>query len=296
MRVSERSSVTTPIIKWIGGKTKLLPELVKRMPRTYNRYFEPFAGGAALFFHLEPSCPAFISDVNADLIAMYSAVRDDVEMVIHWLKMRASVHMASQDGGMADAFYAGVRSRWNAREGDDIERAANFIYLNKTCFNGLWRVNSKGEFNAAMGRYVKPAICEPDKLRYASKVLNRFDSRSGGVELMTCSYATGCTEAKRGDFVYMDPPYHPASETANFTSYTAGSFGADQQHELADTARKLVARGVQVMLSNSDTPFIRELYSWARIDTVQRSGSVNCDPTKRGKVNEVIITGGYEHE
>lgn len=274
--------MASPIIKWVGGKTRFLPELVKRMPRSYNRYFEPFAGGAALFFHLEPQCPAFLSDVNADLIAMYRAVRDEPEAVIQLLQVHARLH--------DDHHYRSVRGLLNAVKIEDSSpttRAAMFIYLNKTCFNGLWRVNKLGEFNVPMGDNKNPKICDAAAIRAASKALSR-----------TMLAATDWFAAVRdvpGDFVYFDPPYHPVTETSNFTAYDASGFGQAEQRRLARVAQALVSNGVQVMLSNSDTPLVRELYSWARICTVQRSGSINSDPNKRGKVNEVIITGGYEH-
>lgn len=278
--------MTSPIIKWVGGKTRLLPELVKRMPRSYNRYFEPFAGGAALFFHLEPQCPVFLSDVNADLIAMYRAVRDDPDGVILYLRKHERRH--------DEANYYKTRDEWNARHDGGLvpaEHAAMFIYLNKTCFNGLWRVNKAGEFNVPMGDIKNPKICDESAIRAASAKLR-------GVVGPGCGLAAGGFEVVvsacgASDFVYFDPPYDPVSPTSSFTSY-AGAFGQDEQRRLARVAQSLVSRGVQVMLSNSDTPFIRDLYAWARVDTVQCPRAINSKGDKRGAVNELIITGGYD--
>lgn len=271
-----------PIVKWAGGKTKLLPELHARMPRTFGRYFEPFAGGAALFFSLDLKCPAYLSDANADLIAMYRAVRDDVDGVIAVLSMHALYHSLDPAG-----HYMVTRAKWNARD-DSPSRPADFIYLNKTCFNGLWRVNSKGEFNVPMGDYKSPKICDEAALRAASEKLHGVRLATGGFDGPAAS-----RDIDPGSFVYFDPPYDPVSPTSSFTSY-AGTFDKDEQVALAHYAFILVRRGVQVMLSNSDTPFIRDLYAWARIDTVQCPRAINSKGDKRGAINELIITGGYE--
>jgi len=268
-----------PIIKWVGGKTKLLGELTSRMPERFARYYEPFAGGAALFFRLAPK-RAVLADSNTDLIRLYTAIASDVNAVVRELER----HRAAHD---QDHYYA-MRARWNdhgiAWSGP--ERAAAFIYLNKTCFNGLWRVNRSGDFNVPIGRYADPPICVPDTLRAAHHLLAR-------AELRCADYRTAVEDARRGDFLYFDPPYDPVTPTANFTSYTADVFGPDQQRELAQTARDLVARGCMVMLSNSDTPFIRSLYKGFTIDRVKCSRAINSNAAKRGDVDEVIVTGGY---
>jgi len=181
-----------------------------------------------------------------------------------------------------------MRTRWNDRDAQwsTPERAAAFIYLNKTCFNGLWRVNRSGAFNVPIGRYTDPPICVPEALRAAQQVLSR-------AEIRRADYRTAVKDARAGDFLYFDPPYDPVTTTANFTSYTADHFGADEQRELAETARELVSRGCQVMLSNSDTPFIRSLYKGFRVDRVKCPRAINSNAAKRGDVDEVIVTGGY---
>jgi DNA adenine methylase len=265
-----------PIVKWAGGKTKLLEELGVRAPVRFRRYFEPFCGGGALFFRLAPKA-AVLNDSNPDLMNAYRCVAWNVEAVIRKLGGYRERHCES-------AYYE-VRERWNdgGRPMGEVERAAAFLYLNKTCYNGLWRVNASGRFNVPVGRYTDPQIFDPEVLRASSRVLQRADLRTG-------NYADAVEAAEAGDFVYFDPPYQPLSATASFTSYTAADFGEDDQHELAAIARGLSARGCAVMISNSDTPFIRRLYTGFRIDTVECARAINSKATRRGKVNEVVIT------
>jgi len=265
-----------PIVKWAGGKSRLCDELTARSPRRFRRYFEPFLGGAALYFRLAPRF-GVLSDSNADLINMYCCVAWNVEAVIQRLTRHRQDH--------TEAHYYKMRERWNTA-GDlrDVDRAAAFIYLNKTCYNGLWRVNSRGQFNVPVGRYDEPSIFDPAALRAASKLLQR-------AEITTRHFALAADDARAGDFVYFDPPYHPLSETANFTSYTAGSFGPDDQRQLAETARALVRRGCSVMVSNSDTEFVRDLYRGFRIDVVDCSRAINSKASARGPQRELIIVG-----
>lgn len=278
-RAADNDVVAGPVIKWVGGKTKLLPELLARMPTHYRGYYEPFAGGAALFFRLAPQ-RAVVADSNQDLIALYRALVRDPGAVIR----RLEHHRVAHD---EDHYYA-TRAKWN----DDhatwpaADRAAAFIYLNKTCFNGLWRVNRAGAFNVPIGRYADPPICVPDALRAAASVLSR-------AELRCSDYQTATRDAKAGDFIYFDPPYDPVTPTANFTSYSANGFGEDDQRQLAVTAKRLVARGCRVMLSNSDTPFIRSLYKGMTMDRVRCARAINSNASKRGEVDELVIWGGY---
>ena len=270
-------AAAAPIVKWAGGKSRLCEELLARSPRRFRRYFEPFLGGAALFFRLAPRF-GVLSDCNADLINMYRCVAWNVEAVIRRLARHREEH--------TEANYYRMRERWNT-DGElaaDVDRAAAFIYLNKTCYNGLWRVNSRGQFNVPVGRYDEPSIFDPAAMRAASRLLQR-------AEIAACHFRDAAAEARAGDFVYFDPPYHPLSETANFTSYTAGSFGADDQRELAEVARALVRRGCSVMVSNSDTAFIRELYRGFRIDVVDCARAINSKASARGPQRELIILG-----
>lgn len=289
-----------PLLKWAGSKAKLVAELSARAPATFRAYFEPFCGSAALFFHLQPRQPDrsvfVLSDANVDLIATYGAIASDPEAVISHLSDLASKHAA-----LGDELYYAQRERWNARVDADrpAERAATFLYLNRCCFNGLFRVNRKGEFNVPVGDYANPKICDPERIRSASQALARATLRSGdygtilGAE--TAESPAAWAAPGRGDLVYVDSPYAPVSETANFTSYTSAPFGVREQRALASALQRLVERGCYVMASNADVPLVREIYSGSgfRIDAISRSGSMNSDASKRGRVGEVIIMGGY---
>jgi DNA adenine methylase len=269
--------MTKPVLKTVGGKTRLLDELIARMPASYGRYYEPFVGGGALFFKLQPES-AVIGDLNADLVVFYLALRDDVEMVIKYVEQHREAHDATH--------YYATRADWNAvdrRTWSPAFRAATYLYLNKSCFNGLWRVNKSGGFNVPIGRYKTLSLPSPDHLREACDALAL-------ATIMHAGFQTTVANAKRGDFVYFDPPYVPVSETADFTAYTVDGFTDDDQQALATLARSLVARGVHVMLSNSDTPRVRELYAGFTIDTVKCGRAINSKADRRGDVDEVIIT------
>ncbi len=277
-RRSEGQPEAAPIVKWVGGKGKLAGELLGRAPGSYRRYFEPFVGGAALFFRLQPRA-AWLSDVNADLIACYRAVKDDVEPVIAALERHRAAHSIE--------YYYAVREGWNAGAAPGAaERAAAFIYLNKTCYNGLWRVNSRGLFNVPAGRYVNPGIVDAERLRAASAALRTAVFEVGPFERVL-------DEARRGDFVYFDPPYHPLSDTSDFTTYSAGGFSMDDQRRLADVFGELSDRGCAVMLSNSDTPFTRRLYARWNVDRVLCARNVNSRADRRGAVPEIIVTNSF---
>ena len=286
------SATAAPIIKWVGGKTKLLPELLARAPKSFGRYYEPFAGGAALFFRLASASKgplrAVLNDANADLVTMYLAIQVETGPVITMLELHAKAHAADPQ-----SHYYRVRDLWNkpGLDWSPARRAAAFIYLNKTCFNGLWRVNRSGGFNVPIGRPSKdgaaPRICDPGALRAAAAVLAHAELRQG-------YYQNAVSDAQAGDFVYFDPPYAPVN-ASSFTAYTDGDFGPDDQRALAGCARDLAARGVHVMLSNSDTPFVRSLYrpeDGFRVDQVMCGRAINSDGAKRGAVAEVIVTAG----
>lgn len=262
-------------MKWVGGKGRLLGQLLPLLPRGVERmrHVEPFMGGGAMFFARRPA-RALLCDVNPELVSTYAMVRDRVEDVIDALDVHAMRHDAT--------YYYGVRERYNGGGGDAAARAAMFIYLNKTCFNGLHRVNRKGEFNVPAGRYVNPRILDEGGLRAASAQLQHAEVRCASFEALLAS-------ARPGDFVYFDPPYEPVSRTANFTSYAQDGFTQDDQTRLRDVFNELTRRGCRCMLSNSDVPFIRDLYAEHRIDTVAAPRAVSCDATKRGLVSEVVV-------
>lgn len=262
-----------PFIKWAGGKTKLLPELAKRLPTSFNAYFEPFLGGGALFFNLQPE-QAFLSDQNYELILTYQTVRDSVQTLIKNLK---------QHKNESDYFYdvRGMDRHESFVRLNDINRASRFIYLNKTCFNGLYRVNSKGEFNTPFGKYTNPAICDVGTLTGCSNTLEN-------TTLLSRHYLTIENDVIAGDFVYFDPPYQP-TDAGNFTSYTCDGFEGHDQVSLRDLCVRLSKKGVKFMLSNSDCPFITDLYQGFNIERVQAGRSINSNGQGRGRVSELII-------
>ncbi|MBP6788967.1 MAG: DNA adenine methylase [Candidatus Promineofilum sp.] len=263
-----------PVLKWVGGKGRLLPELLARLPQTFEAYHEPFVGGGALFFALAGAGRlerVYLSDANAALIDVYLALRDDVEGVIAALQP----HRYERD------HYYHVR----AQRPDDLslpERAARIIYLNKTCYNGLYRENRAGQFNVPFGRYKNPTICDEPNLRAASAVLQ-------GVDIARRRFDSVLGYAKEGDFVYFDPPYVPLSPTANFTTYDRAGFGPDDQRQLRDVFAELARRGVRAMLSNSDTPSVRELYAGFRVEQLFAARAVNSKANSRGKVAELLV-------
>jgi DNA adenine methylase len=268
----EAAENARPFLKWAGGKRQLLPELQARVPQRYGRYFEPFLGGGALFFAERPR-RATLADVNERLIRTYKGVRDAVEDVIRLLK-----------GYRYDekSFYE-VRGA-PIDERSDAEVAAWFIYLNKTGFNGLYRVNRHNRFNVPFGRYVNPTICDPGNLRACSSAL-------GGTAVRVGDFASVADQARANDFVYFDPPYMPLSATSSFTSYTSTGFGAEQQTLLRDLALTLKRRGVHVLLSNSAAPFIRELYrDGFDVFDVSATRMVNSRAAGRGAITELVIT------
>ena len=270
------SRTPSPFLKWAGGKGRVLPQLQPLLPQGIGRmrHVEPFVGGGALFFSRLPA-RALLCDINPALIDTYRAVQGDVESVIEHLQHFAAQHSTE--------FYYLLRRRYNEeRDAYPVERAAMFIYLNKTCFNGLHRVNRRGEFNVPAGRYAQPKIVDPAGLRAASAALALAELRCGGFEHLLAW-------ARPGDFIYLDPPYAPRSATSCFTTYAEEGFGNKDQEELSEIYRVLDRRGCKLMLSNSDVPLIRALYANWRIDTIEAARAVNCNAQGRGKVSELVI-------
>lgn len=268
-----------PFLKWAGGKRQLLPQLLARMPASFRRYHEPFLGGGALFFALAASGHpgargACLSDVNPELVNAYTIVRDQVETLIHLL----GAFRNEED------FYYEVRAQ-DPRRLEPVQRAARLIYLNKTCFNGLFRENRNGHFNVPFGRYRNPLICAPNELRAASRAL-----RGAHIERRPFTDALGAAEA--GDFVYCDPPYAPVSRTASFTTYSGGGFDEAEQRRLAERVRELGASGVHVLVSNSWVPLTQELYDGLRVEQVLAGRAINSRGDRRGKVPELLAAAG----
>ena len=267
----QRSRIPRPFLKWAGGKNQLLPVLLKKLPKFTGRYHEPFVGGGALFFELA-NPQSRISDLNQELIDCYTIVRDQPEALISILKE----YIYTKD------FYYSVRAKL-PEELDIVTRAARTIYLNRTGFNGLYRVNSKGLFNVPMGRYKNPRICNEENLLGCAKAL-----KSAIIEC--CSFETVLDVSKPGDFVYLDPPYIPLSNTANFTAYEKSGFGMENQEKLRDVFAGLTEKGVFAMLSNAFVPWIETAYAAFNIYKAAAVRLVNSDATKRGEVTEVVVT------
>ena len=273
-----RQAPPRPFLKWPGGKRQLLPELLQAVASAgkFKRYFEPFLGGGALFFELARAGRlqrgACLSDINATLMDTYRGVRDDVESIIRLLLQHKRDH--------SEAHFYQVRAQLPETLA---ERAARIIYLNRTCFNGLYRENSKGQFNTPFGRYRNPLICDDENLRCVAGALC-------GVEIAATEFAAAVARARPGDLVYFDPPYAPLSKTAYFTDYSREGFGAADHALLAATFAELAERGVKVMLSNSLTPMTLELYKDFNLYRVQARRSINSKSDRRGEIGEVLVT------
>ena len=268
-----------PFLKWAGGKTRLLAELDRQLPAEFSTYHEPFLGGGALFFHLVAARRvgrAILSDINAALVETYLGLRDELEEVLRHLQDHAARHDR-------DHYY---RTRDEDTEGGEMAaRAARFIYLNRTCYNGLYRESRSGRFNVPMGRYANPNICNEKLLRAASQALE-------SAEIVCAPFSAAAGRALAGDLVYMDPPYQPLTSTSSFTTYHRGGFGESEQQHLGRVFRELAGRGVQVILSNSDTDLVREIYAGLPQEQVLVSRSINSRASGRGAVAELIVRGG----
>ncbi len=267
-----------PILKWAGGKSRLVSEIIARLPERIETYYEPFVGGAAVFFSLAAAGRfrrAILSDRNRDLVEVYTVIKKNVESVIELLEEYRARHSEE--------------SYYETRELDPKslkpeERAARVIYLNKTGYNGLFRVNRSGKFNVPYGRHKNPNICDAENLRAAATVLS-------DVKLKVLDFEKACARAEPGDAVYFDPPYDPISKTANFTSYHQDPFDEDEQHRLAKLFASLAQRGVASVLSNSDTPLTRKLYGRWSPDTIAVTRPINSNASGRGEVAEILVTG-----
>jgi len=271
-----------PFVKWVGGKRGLLPQITPLLPKNFNNYFEPFVGGGALFFELQQQGKlngkkAYLFDINSELINTYNVVKDSPQKLISELSKFKNNH--------SKEFYYEVRA-WDREKDflkrDAIERASRFIYLNKTCFNGLYRVNRKNQNNVPIGNYKNPNIYDSDIIYSASYALQN-------ATILNTSYKEVLHYASRNDFVYFDPPYYPLNITSSFTSYSEFDFLDREQNELFETFYKLDKKDVFLVHSNSDTKFINELYKEYNIKKIQANRFINSKATKRGKISEVLI-------
>lgn len=273
----KKNNLVTPVLKWVGGKRQLLDTLRPLLPKTISKYCEPFVGGGAMLFDLQPK-KALVNDINSDLILVYTVIRDNVDELIQRLE---------QFENTSEMFYS-VRD-WDRdlekyEALSDVERAARVIYLNKTCYNGLYRVNNAGEFNSPFGNYKNPNIVNAPVLRAVNAYFNTAEITFSSVD-----YAELLKNVRRGTFVYLDPPYDPVSDTSSFTGYARGGFTKDDQIRLRECCDELNRRGVRFMLSNSATDFIREQYAAYHITTVQAKRTINSIASKRGDVDEVVV-------
>jgi DNA adenine methylase len=254
-----------PFLKWVGGKHSILPQLISRLPKEYDEYYEPFVGGGALFFAVQPK-NAHLSDVNFDLIITYITVRDDVDKLIDRLK----VHEFNHD----KTYFLNTRERLFVST-NHVETASLFIYLNKTCFNGLYRVNKQGKFNVPIGNYKEPNIVDEDVLMADYFALQ-------GVNIKQSDFTL--TPVHKNAFYYFDPPFHQT-----YDNYSASGFDGYVHIKLADLCHKINKAGGKFMVSNSDTEFVRDLYKNYNIEVIKSSRSVSCKSNQRGKVQELII-------
>ena len=272
-----KNKLVAPVVKWVGGKRQLLSEISPLLPKRITSYCEPFLGGGAVLFSIQPS-KAIVNDLNSDLITVYEVIRDDVEELIDNLKKHEN---------SSENFYT-IRDMDRNKETyaamSKVERASRLIYLNKTCFNGLFRVNSSGEFNSPFGHYKNPNIVNEPVLRAVNKYFS-----SSNITFCNEDFAVTLGRISKGSFVYLDPPYDPVSDTANFTGYNRGGFDRNEQIRLKQCCDELTQRGVKFMLSNSATTFIKELYKDYDISIVQAKRAINSDASKRGAIEEVLI-------
>ena len=269
-----------PFVKWAGGKRQVMTEIKKYLPEEYKTYYEPFVGGGAVFFELAPK-KAVLNDYNKELMNVFECIKDEVKFE------KMCNELNHHEANHSEDYYYEIRdkdrdkSKFNKLA--DYKRAARTIYLNKACFNGLYRVNSKNEFNVPFGKKNKVNTYEGQNLGIVHCILNFND-----IELMSCDYEEAVKKAKKGDFIYLDPPYD--SDTTTFNDYTENGFGKDEQKRLADVFKDLDKRGCYVMLSNHNTKLINELYKGFNKHVIKAQRNINANGQKRGKTEEVIIT------
>jgi DNA adenine methylase len=271
-----KNKLVSPFLKWVGGKRQIMSSIVEHLPNTYTTYYEPFVGGGAVLFHLQPK-NAVINDFNDELVNVYKIIKESPEELIKELKKHKNT---------SDYFYK-IRSLDRTikfKSLSDIERASRIIYLNKTCYNGLYRVNNSGEFNSPFGKYKNPNIVNEPTIKAVSNYLN-----SSKIKLFSGDYEQVIKNPNKGAFVYLDPPYHPVSGSSNFTGYIQGGWEEADQVRLKDNCDRLNAKGVKFLLSNSAGKFIKDLYKNYKISIVKATRSINSDGDKRGEVEEVLI-------
>ena len=278
---SQIHSTPKPFVKWAGGKRQLIPILNENLPDSFGTYFEPFLGGGALLFHMlteRNGQKCSISDLNSDLVLAYTTIRDRVDSLISSLKTHERNYQKD-----SKSYYYSIREN-NPRS--QIEKTSRLLFMNRTCFNGLYRVNSKGKFNVPLGKYTNPNIVNEENLRSVSSIL-----QASRVSIKCRDFGAVLRDAKKGDLVYFDPPYQPVSTTANFTSYTNKSFSYDDLSRLAELCQNLDEKGCKVLLSNSDSKEVSDMFSkkpW-KISKIRANRSINSDSKKRTGHFELLI-------
>ena len=271
------NKLVRPFVKWVGGKRQLLSDIDRLRPKKFEEYYEPFLGGGAVLFHLQVPV-AYVSDQNAELINLYKVIKKSPKLLISDLKKHKNEEEYFYEIRQLD------REPEIYAELTDVERASRIMFLNKTCFNGLYRVNNSGEFNAPFGRYKNPAIADEVTINAVSRYLNK-----NTVHIQLGDFASCANTATKNDFVYFDPPYDPVSSSASFTGYTGGGFDRTEQTRLRDLCDVLNQRGVKFMVSNSSTSFIQELYKDYSLHIVKAKRAINSNGNDRGNVDEVMI-------
>ena len=272
-----KNKLVLPVVKWVGGKRQLLPQIRKLLPNRFSTYFEPFVGGGAVLFDLQPK-KAIINDYNSELINVYNVIKDDLDSLLLDLKKHINSSEYFYQIRALDRdpkFYSNMTS---------VERASRILYLNKTCFNGLFRVNQAGEFNAPFGSYKNPNIINEITLRAVSDYFNKND-----IKFLNGDFESSLKGIRKGAFVYFDPPYDPLSSSSNFTGYTQGGFNREDQLRLKNLCDKLDKKGVKFLLSNSSTEFIKESYKNYEIINVKARRAINSNGDSRGEISEVLV-------
>lgn len=288
----EGITVARPFIKWVGGKAKLVPELRQYLPKSYNHYYEPFLGGGAFFFGVTDYKKAFLNDINPHLVAAYKHIRNDIDAIIKELKIiEEQYHALSPSLEKQKEMFLQLRQKFNDLKDSDINKATLLIFLNKTCFNGMYRENSKGHFNVPFGNHTHPTICDVKNLHAVSKKLQNAEISTGG-------YHEILKSAGKDDFVYLDPPYYPLNPTSNFTSYHSEGFNHRDQLKLSEIFKELKERGSKVMVSNSTHEEVYKMYEPHAhiIQTIDAARAINSKGSDRGKIKELVILSYNPHE
>jgi DNA adenine methylase len=272
-----KNNLVAPVVKWVGGKRQLLDAIQKHVPKKYTTYYEPFLGGGAVLLALQPG-KAVVNDINGELINLYQVIKDDVNALIADLQQ----HKNEADYYYKIREYDRDKQKYNSLT--PVEKASRLLYLNKTCYNGLFRVNRAGEFNTPFGNYKNPNIINAITLKAVSAFFNQKD-----IIFYNTDFVSAVQDARKGSFVYLDPPYDPVSDTASFTGYDKGGFDKQEQNRLKQLCDDLNRRDVKFLLSNSATEFIKDLYREYHIEIIQAKRAINSDPDKRGEIDEVLV-------